>query len=102
MANNATGQATKRLWDRGQVYLGDVRIAAVIYDLTITLESPGTAPKEIVGQLRVVEGNLSAAGRAVLVLRLCDRRTWEFLVSDDLGSGTYRVRSANGRGLVAA
>jgi hypothetical protein len=91
-----------RLWDRGNVYKGDERIAEVVYALEIIQKVVGsTEQQEVTGQVRVVEGKRDLTNEGTLTLQLGGGRKWEFLASLDMGSGVYNVLGASKTSLVS-
>ncbi len=90
-----------RLWDRGNVYKDDERIAEVVYALQVVQETvDGMERQDITGQVRVVEGKRNLINEGALVLHLSGGRKWEFLASIDMGSGVYNIVGTSKAGLV--
>ena len=92
-----------RIWDRGNVYKDDERIAEVVYALQVMQETvDGVEHQDFTGQVRVVEGKRNLSHEGALVLHLNGGRKWGFLASIDMGSGVYNIVSTNTAGLASA
>ncbi len=91
-----------RVWDRGNVYKGNVLVAPVIYALQIVQEIIADLQQyKITGEIRLLEGERDLVADGLLTLHLGDGRRWEFRAADKLGAKVFKVIGASGEGLVA-